>query len=153
MAGVWGCPPDTRSTPSWPGRGQGDARKGLFGNLQGNDPLTGCGKRGVQRGRAPLAGVWGCPPDTRSTPSWPGRGQGDARKGLFGNLQGNDPLTGCGKRGVQRGRAPLAGGLGVSPRYKIHPFLARKGSGRCSKRAFRQPARERPSKRTAWTVA
>ena len=48
--------------------------------------VAGYGKRGVQRGGAPLAGVWGCPPDTISTPSWPGRGQADARKGFFSNL-------------------------------------------------------------------
>ena len=31
------------------------------------------------------------------------------------------------RRGVQRGRAPLAGALGVSPRISLSPFQERKG--------------------------
>ena len=107
---------------------------------------AGCGKRGVQRGGAPLAGVWGCPPGTVSTPSWLGRGQGDARKGVFQQPAGGEISHGDAearrvfgrlqKEGSPEGRSPIGGGLGVSPRYNFHPFLAGKGAGGCSKGFF-----------------
>ena len=84
LAGVWGCPPDTISTPSWRGRGREMLEKGFFSNLLGATYISSRPwKRGVQRGGAPLAGVWGCPPDTISTPSWRGRGREMLEKGLF----------------------------------------------------------------------
>ena len=88
---------------------------------------------GVQRGRAPLAAVWGRPPDTISTPSRPGRGQADARQGFSATS------TRLRKKGSPEGPSPFGGGLGVSPRYNFHPLPARKGAGQMLDKGFQQP--------------
>ncbi len=101
---------------------------------------------GVQRGATPLAGVRGCPPECivaalLATASPLADGGSPEGRSPFGRGSGGVPQSALSPRssqlrhplltaGIQRGAAPLAGGLGVSPRvHNFSPFLPGRGPG------------------------
>ena len=134
-----------RAEPIW--RGSGGVPR------YNSPPLAGCGKRGVQRAEPIWLGSGGVPQIQspplagcgkrgvqRAEPIW--RGSGGVPQIQF------PPFSRLRKKGSPEGRSPFGWGLGVSPGYNFHPFLARKGSRRCSKRVFQQPASAPTSERS-----
>ena len=141
MAGVWGCPPDTISPFLARNRGGGGTRaspRRQDHRARRPDHLAGCGKRGVQRGGAPLAGVRGCLPHAFPPLLARNRGGGGPRaspRRQDHRARRPDDLGGCGKR-ESRGAEPLWRGSGGVPQIHFPPFLARERAARCSKGAF-----------------